>query len=103
MEVTIIDDEEARWDSSNWKEYDEDKKRPSSSNKRAKASKKKTKNGFSERAEEFCKELNISKEEYQKQVQRGFTYAAVRRVTTLVTVSLKPLMSWENAYRIKFA
>ena len=67
-EVTVIDDEEARWDSSKRKEDDEDKKRPSSSNKRAKASKKKTRNGLSERAEEFRKELNISKEEYQRRV-----------------------------------
>ena len=62
-EVTVINDEEAWWGSSNCKEDDEDKKRPSSSNKRAKYSKKKTRNGLSERAEEFCKELNISKEE----------------------------------------
>ena len=62
-EVTVIDDEEARWDSSKRKEDDTDKKRLSSSNKRAKASKKKTRNGLSERAEEFRKELNISKEE----------------------------------------
>ena len=67
-EVTVINDEEARWDSSKRKEDDKDKKRPSSSNKRAKASKKKTKNGLSERAEEFRKELNISKEEYQRRV-----------------------------------
>ena len=67
-EVTVIDDEEARWDSSKRKEDDEDKKRPSSSNKRAKASKKKPRNGLSERAEEFRKELNISKEEYQRRV-----------------------------------
>ena len=65
-EVTVINDEEARWDSSKRKEDDKDKKCPSSSNKRAKASKKKTKNGLSEHAEEFCKELNISKEEYQR-------------------------------------
>ena len=52
-EVTAIDDEEARWDSSKQKEDDKDKKRPSSSNKRAKASKKKIKSGLSECAEEF--------------------------------------------------
>ncbi len=46
-EVTVINDEEARWDSSKWKEDDEDKKRLYSSNKRAKASKKKTRNGLS--------------------------------------------------------
>ena len=67
-EVTVIDDEEDRSDSSKRKEDDEDKKRPSSSNKRAKASKKKTRNGLSEHAEEFRKELNISKEEYQRRV-----------------------------------
>ncbi len=37
-------------------------------NKRAKASKKKPRNGLSECAEEFRKELNISKEEYQRRV-----------------------------------
>ena len=66
--VTVINDEEARWDSSKRKEDYKDKKRPSSSNKRAKASKKKPRNGLSERAEEFRKELNISKEEYQRRV-----------------------------------
>ena len=66
--MTVINDEEAWWDSSKRKEDNEDKKLPSSSNKRAKATKKKTKNGLSEHAEEFCKELNISKEEYQRRV-----------------------------------
>ena len=66
--VTVIDDEEARCYSSKRKENDEDKKCPSSSNKRAKASKKKTKNGLSESAEELCKKLSISKEEYQRRV-----------------------------------
>ena len=51
MEVTVIKDEEARWDSIKQKEDDEDKKRLSSSNKRAKASKKKTRNGLSEHAD----------------------------------------------------
>ena len=68
MEVTIIDDEEAWWDSSKQKEDDEDKKRLSSNNKRAQASKKKTKNDLSELAEEFRKEMNVSKEEYQRRV-----------------------------------
>ena len=60
--VAIINDEEAWWDSSKQKEDDEDKKHPSSSVKRAKDSKKKTRNDFSEHAEDFCKELNVSKE-----------------------------------------
>ena len=65
-EVIVINVIEAWWDSSKSKKDDEDKEHPSSSNKRPKASKKKTRNGLSERAEEFCKELIISKEECQK-------------------------------------
>ena len=61
-------DEEAWWDSSKCKEDSMDKKSLSSCNKRAKVGKKKARNGFSECAEEFCKELNKSKEEYQRRV-----------------------------------
>ena len=99
-EVTVINDEEARWDSSKQKEDDEDKKRPSSSNKRAKASKKKTKNGLSECAEEFCKELDISKEEYLRGVCDRLCLKCGWRVTLLVIVRAIPLLPWEKTGRI---
>ena len=57
----------------------EDKKQPSSSNKRAKASKKKPRNGLSERAEEFRKELKFSKEEYQRRVCERFCLKCGRK------------------------
>ena len=55
-EVTVIDDEEAQWDSSKRKEDDEGRRLTSSCNndkKRVKASKKKPRSALSNCAEEF--------------------------------------------------
>ena len=70
-EVTVINDEEAWWDSSKRKEDDKGRHLPSSCNndrKHVKASKKKSRSALYNCAEEFQKELNISKEEYLKRV-----------------------------------
>ena len=70
-EVTVINDEEAWWDSSKRKEDDEGRHLTSSCNndrKHVKARKKKSRSALSNCAEEFQKELNIRKEEYQKRV-----------------------------------
>ena len=70
-EVTVIDDEEARWDSSKRKEAQEGNCRPAPGNegKRAKTSSKKQKSALWDRAEEFRQKLNITQEEYQKRVR----------------------------------
>ena len=68
-EVTVMDDEEAQWDSSKRKEDDKGRHLPvscSNDRKRVKASKKKPCSALSNCADEFQKELNLSKEEYQK-------------------------------------
>ena len=54
--MTVVNDEEARWDYSKRKEDDKGRQHPSSPNndrKRAKASKKKPRNALFNRAEEF--------------------------------------------------
>ena len=70
-EVTVIDDEEARWDSSKKKEAQEGNRCPVPGNggKRAKTSSKKQKSALSDCAEEFWQKLNITQEEYQKRVR----------------------------------
>ena len=102
-EVTVIDDEEARWDSSKRKEDDKDKKRPSSNNKRAKACKKKTKSGSSERAEEFCNELKIRKEEYQRRVCERLCLRCGRKGHYVGDCKGNSSSALEKAGRIKFA
>ena len=65
--MTVINDEEAQWDSSRLKEVDKGRYLPSSCNndrKHVKARKKKPCSALSNCAEEFQKELNFSKEEY---------------------------------------
>ena len=66
-EVTVIDDEESRWDTSRSKDEREGKRR--STQDTHKNSNKKRNNGLSARAEDFRKELKVSKEEYQKRVR----------------------------------
>ena len=70
-EVTMIDDEEARWDSSKRKEAQEGNCCPVPGNggKRAKTSSKKQKSALLESAEEFRQKLNITQEEYLKRVR----------------------------------
>ena len=72
--MTVINDEEAQWDSSKRKEDDKGRHLPSFFNndrKCVKASKKKPICDLSTCDEEFQKELNISKEEYQKWVRNS--------------------------------
>ena len=68
-EVTVIDNEEASWDTSKRRDKNEGKRCPNLENKQALSSKKKPKAGLSDCAEEFQQGLNISKEEYQKRVR----------------------------------
>ena len=77
-----------------------DKKNPSSSNKRAIASKKKARNGLSECAEEFRKELFKAKKNTKGVFVRDFALNVDRRVTILVIVSVTLLPPWEKAGRI---
>ena len=66
-EVTVIDNEESRWDTSQSKDKREGKHCPAQDTH--KNSSKKRNNGLSARAEDFRKELKVSKEEYQKRVR----------------------------------
>ena len=59
-EVTVIDNEEARWNTSKRKDKNEGKLCPNSENKQDLSSKKKTKSGLSDSAEEFYKVPSIS-------------------------------------------
>ena len=70
-EVTVINDEEACWDSLKRKEAQEGNCCPVPGNggKRAKTSSKKQKSALSDCAEEFWQKLNITQEEYQKRVR----------------------------------
>ena len=70
-EVTVINDEEACWDSLKQKEAQEGNRCPAPGNggKRAKTSSKKQKSALADRAEEFWQKLNITQEEYQKRVR----------------------------------
>ena len=80
--MTVIDDEEAWCDSSKRKEDDKGRHLPSSCNndkKRVKARKKKPRSALSNCAEEFQKELNISKEEYQKRVHNRLCLCCGRK------------------------
>ena len=52
-EVTVIDNEEARWDTSKLRDKNEGKHHPNLENKQALSSKKKPKSGLSDFAEEF--------------------------------------------------
>ena len=63
----MIDDEESRWDTSRNKDEKEEKHCPAQDTH--KNSRKKQNNGLSARAEDFRKELKVSKEEYQKRVR----------------------------------
>ena len=74
-DVTVIDSKEARWDNSKRKDESEGKRCPNSESKKALFRKKKVQNGLSDWAEEFCKGLYISKEEYEKQVWERLCYA----------------------------
>ena len=68
--VTVIDDEEACWDSLKRKEAQEGNCRPVPGNggKHAKTSSKKQNSALLDCAEEFWQKLNIMQEEYQKRV-----------------------------------
>ncbi len=81
--MIVINDEEAWWDSLKLKEDDEGRHLPSSCSndrKRVKASKKKPRSALSNWAEEFQKELNFSKEEYQKRMHDRLCFHCGRRV-----------------------
>ena len=60
-EVTVINNEEARWDTSKRRDKNEGKHRPNLENKQALSGKKKPGAGHSDCVEEFQQELNISK------------------------------------------
>ena len=62
-EVTVINNEEAWWDTLKRRDKNEGKCCPNLENKQALSSKKKPKAGLSDCAVEFQKGLNISKEE----------------------------------------
>ena len=66
-EATMIDDEESRWDTSRNKDKKEGKLCPAQDTH--KNNSKKQNNGIFARAEDFRKELKVSKEEYQKRVR----------------------------------
>ena len=69
IEVTVVDNKEARWDTSKRRDKNEGKHCPNLKNKQALSSKKKPKAGLNECAEESQQGLNIIKEEYQKRVR----------------------------------
>ena len=71
-EVTVINNEEARWDTSKRIDKNEGKRCPNLENKQALSSKKNPKVGLSDCAEEFQQGLNIFKEKYQKRVRDNF-------------------------------
>ena len=82
MEVTVIIDKEAQLDSSKQKEDDGGRQRLSSINndrKHVKARKKKPRSALSNHAEEFQKELKISKEEHQKRLCDRLCLCCVRK------------------------
>ena len=82
MQVAVIIDEEACWDFSKRKEEEEGRQLPSCCNndrKHVKASKKKLRSALSNCAEEFQKELNISKEDYQKWVHDRLSLCCGRK------------------------
>ena len=66
-EVTVIDDEESRWDNSRNKDNKEGKHCPAQDTH--KNNSKKQNSGLSACAGDFRKELKVSKEEYQMRVR----------------------------------
>ena len=66
-EVTVVDDEESRWDTSRNKDKKEGKRCPAQDTHMN--SSKKRNNGPSSCAGDLRKELKVSKEEYQKRVR----------------------------------
>ncbi len=86
----MIDNEEARWDTSKRREKNEGKHHLNLENKQALSSKKKPKAGLSDCAKEFCKGLNISKEEYQKQVQKRLCLHCGMKVHYIGDCKVKP-------------
>ena len=68
-EVTVIDDEESRWDTSQHKNKYERKRRPAPDNHEM-ASKKQNRRLLAH-AEDFKKDLKISREKHQRRVSEG--------------------------------